>query len=85
VSPTAYRTFTALTAALLAFDGAALLGVSVWKGRLLLALIGSVFLFSAVLVLFSARWYQRRLVDIAAARRALGEEQNEMQRVIRKK
>jgi hypothetical protein len=40
-----------LTATLLAFDGAALLGVSAWKGRLLFALLGLVFLFSAAVVL----------------------------------
>jgi hypothetical protein len=84
VSPAAYRAITVATAALLAFDGAALLGVSAWKGRLLLALMGSVFLFSAVLVLLSARWYQRRLADIVTARRALGEEQNELRRAIGK-
>jgi hypothetical protein len=85
VSPTAYRTFTVATAALLVFDAAALLGVSLWKGRLLLAIMALVFLVSAILVLLSGRWYQRRLGDIAAAQRALGEEQTELQRVLAKK
>ena len=85
MSPTAYRTVTILTAAVLAFDGAALIGISVWKGRLLLAVMGLVFLLSAVLVLLSRRWYRRRIADIAAAQLALREEQHEMQRVLRNK
>jgi hypothetical protein len=85
VSPTAYRTITLFTSAVLAFDGAALVAVSVWKGRLLLGFMGLVFLLSAALVLLSRRWYHRRLGDIATAQRALQDEQHEMQRVLRRK
>ena len=51
----------------------------------MLALVGLVFFLSALLVLLSWRWYQRRLADIAAARRALSDEAREMQRSLREK
>jgi hypothetical protein len=85
VSPAAYRTITVVTSALLAFDGAALVAASVWKGRLLLGLMGVVFLLSAALVLVSRRWYHSHLRDIAAVERAVQDEQHEMQRILRKK
>jgi hypothetical protein len=84
VSPVVSRTLTIITAAVLAFDGAALLGIGIWRGRTILALMGLVFFLSALLVLLSWRWYQRRLTDLAAARRALGDEAREMQRELRK-
>jgi hypothetical protein len=34
------------------------------------------------LILLYWRWYRRRLADIAAARRALGEEAREMRRIL---
>jgi hypothetical protein len=85
VSPAASRTLTIVAAAVLGFDGAALLGLGVWRGRMLLVLVGAVFFLSALLVLLSWRWYQRRLRDIASARRALGDEAREMQRSLRKR
>ena len=83
VSPAASRTLTIVAAAVLAFDGAALLGFGVWSGRMMLVLVGVVFFVSALLVLLSWRWYRRRLADITAARRALGEEARAMQRSLR--
>jgi hypothetical protein len=85
VSPAASRTLTVVAAAVLAFDGAALLGLGAWSGRFMLVLVGLVFFLSAVLVLLSWRRYRRRLADIAAARRALGQEAREMQRSLREK
>jgi uncharacterized membrane protein YiaA len=85
VSPVASRTLTIVAAAVLAFDGAALLGIGVWSGRMILTLVGLVFFLSAMLVLLSWRWYQRRLTDIAAARRALADEAREFKRTLRER
>jgi hypothetical protein len=85
VSPAASRTFTIVAAGVLAFDGVALLGLGVWSGRTMLVLAGAVLFLSALLVLLSWRWYRRRLADIAAARRALGDDAREMQRSLRKR
>jgi hypothetical protein len=74
-----------VAAAVLAFDGAALLGFGAWSGRVMLMLVGAVFFLSALLVLLSWRWYRRRLADIAAARRALSDEARAMQRSLREK
>jgi membrane protein implicated in regulation of membrane protease activity len=74
-----------VAAAVLAFDGAALLGFGAWSGRVMLVLVGAVFFLSALLVVLSWRWYRRRLTDIAAARRALSDEAREMQRSFREK
>jgi hypothetical protein len=80
VIPAASRTLTIIAAGVLGFDGAALVGLGLWSGRTMLALVGLVFFGSALVVLFSWRWHRRRLADIAAARRALGAEAREMQR-----
>ena len=85
MSPAAFRIIVLFTAAVLAFDGAALVGLGIWGRRMLLSLMGLVLLFSAGLVLASSRWYRRRLADIAAARGALAEEQRDIQRVLRPK
>jgi hypothetical protein len=49
----------------------------------MLVSVGLVLLASSLLILLYWRWYQRRLADIAAARRALGAEAREMQRTLR--
>jgi membrane protein implicated in regulation of membrane protease activity len=85
MSPLISRTLTFVAAAVLAFDGAALAALGFWSGRIMLALIGVVFFISSGLVLLYWRWYRRRLEDIASARRALGEEARELQRVLRQK
>jgi hypothetical protein len=72
-----------VAATVLAFDGAALAALGLWSGRIILALVGVVFFISAGLVMLYWRWYQRRLADIAAARRALGEEAREMSRLLK--
>jgi hypothetical protein len=85
VSPAASRTLTLVAATVLGFDGAALVGLGLWSGRTILTLVGLVFFLSAPVVLLSWRWYRRRLEDITAARRALGDEAREMQRSLREK
>lgn len=85
MTPATSRTLTIVAAAVLGFDGAALVGLGLWSGRTMLALVGAVFFVSALVVLLSWRWYRRRLADIAAARRALGDEAREMQRSLREK
>jgi uncharacterized membrane protein len=45
--------------------------------------VGVIFMVAAVVVLFSWRWYRRRLDDIAVARKALREEALDLQRVLR--
>ena len=76
---------TIVAAAVLAFDGAALALLGFWSDRLMLGLVGAVFFVSSGLVLLYWRWYRRRLADIATARRALGDEAREMQRLLREK
>jgi uncharacterized membrane protein len=74
VSPVVSRTLTLVAAAVLAFDGAALVGLGHMSGRALLIPVGLVFFVSSGLILLYWRWYRRRLDDIVAARRALSEE-----------
>jgi hypothetical protein len=66
----------------LAFDGAALAGLGWWSGRLMFGLIGLVCFVSSGLVLLYWRWYQRRLDDMAAARRELADEARELRRLL---
>ena len=79
------RALTAVAAAVLAFDGAALATLGFMTGRIVLGLVGVVFFLSSGLVLLYWRWYRRRLEDITAARLALSEEAREMQRILREK
>ncbi|MFL5403610.1 MAG: hypothetical protein ACJ8BF_12405 [Gemmatimonadales bacterium] len=85
MSPLASRSLTIAAGVILAFDGAALLGLGLWSGRAVLVLVGLVLFLSAGLVLLSWRWYRRRMDDIAAARRVLGEEAGEILRATRDK
>jgi hypothetical protein len=85
VSPAATRILTIVAASALALDGTALLGLGVWKGRVVAVLVGLVFLVSSGLVLFYWGWYRRRLEDLAAARRALSDEAREIQRLLRER
>lgn len=85
LSPLLGRTLTLAAAAVLAFDGAALVGLGLWSGRTVLVPVGVVFVLSSGLVILYWRWYRRRLDDIAAARRALREEAGEMHRLLGKK
>jgi hypothetical protein len=83
VSPVVLRTLTILAVGVLAFDGAALAALGLLTGRLVLVLVGAAFFVSSGLIVLYWRWYRRRVADIAAARRALGDEVREMQRVLR--
>ena len=85
MSPQFARTLTVVAAAVLGFDGAALVMLGIWSERLVLVPVGVVFFISAVVVLVYWRWYRRRLDDIAVARRALADEAREMQRSLREK
>jgi uncharacterized membrane protein len=85
VTPATSRTLSIIAAAVLGFDGAALIVLGLWSGRMMLALVGLAFFVASLVVGFSWRWHRRRLVDIAAARRALGDEAREMQRSLREK
>jgi hypothetical protein len=79
------RTLTFVAIAVLAFDGALLIALGVWAGRVVLVLVGVVFFVSSAVILWYWRWYRRRLEDIAATRRGLAEEVREMQRLLREK
>jgi hypothetical protein len=85
VSPAVSRTLTLLAAAVLAFDGAALALLGFWSDRWVLVLVGLVFFISSGLVLLYWRWHRRRLAEIAAARRALGDEAREMRDLLGEK
>jgi hypothetical protein len=84
-SPLFSRTLTVIAAAVLAFDGAALAALGWWGRRPMLVLIGVVFFVSSGLVFLYWRWYQKRVSEIAKARRDLAEEAREIQRVLREK
>jgi hypothetical protein len=81
VSPALSRTLTLVAAAVLAFDGAALILLGWWGKRIGLSLIGAGFFLSSGLVLLYWRGYLRRLVDIRSRRRELSEEARELQRL----
>ncbi|HWN17708.1 MAG TPA: hypothetical protein VNO19_02220 [Gemmatimonadales bacterium] len=82
ISPTVGSTLTLVGAAVLAFDGLALAGLGYTSGRLVLILVGLVFVLSAGLLLIYRRWYRRRLDDILAARRALSEEARALREIV---
>ena len=79
------RTLTLVAAAVLAFDGAALVWLGYLTGRAVLVPVGLAFFVSSGLILLYWRWYRRKLDDISAARRALSEEAREMQRLLGEK
>lgn len=84
-SPVLSRTLTIIAVAFLTFDGAALVGLGLMTGRMVLVPVGLVFFVSATLILLYWRWHRRRLDDISGARQALSEEAREMQRLLRGK
>lgn len=85
VSPAVSRTLTLVATAVLAFDGVAIAGLGYMTGRMVLVPVGLVFFLSSGLILLYQRWNRRRLDDIIVARRALGEEAREIQRLLSKK
>ena len=78
------RTLTIVAVAFLSFDGAALTGLGVITGRIVLILIGLACFTAAGLILLYWRWHRQKLDEIAAARRLLSEEAREIQRLTRK-
>lgn len=83
MSPAAARGLTIAAAVVLGLDGAALVGIGSWSRRPGFMVVGVIFMVAAVVVLFSWRWYRRRLDDIAVARKGLREEALDLQRVLR--
>lgn len=85
MSPAVSRTLTIVAVAVLAFDGAALIAMGYWAGRMVVVAIGAVFFLSSALIVLYWRWYRSKLDDIAATRRILSEEAREMQRLLGKR
>jgi hypothetical protein len=85
LSLVASRTLTIIAAVFLGFDGATLLGLGIWAGRTSLVVVGLVLFLSSGLVLLYWRRYQRRVEEIAADRRALREEVEELRNVLRRR
>jgi hypothetical protein len=71
-----------LAAAFLGFDGAALGGLGLWAGNVMLVVAGLVLFASSGLVLLYWRWHLRQLSEITAGRRALRAEAEEMRRLL---
>lgn len=83
LSPLAFRSLTLVAVGFLAFDGAALMGLGIWSGRRALLVAGVVLLLSSGLVLLFWRRHLRRLDEIAEARHELGDEAEELRRLLR--
>ena len=81
-SPLALRWLTLFAVAFLAFDGAALTALGLWTGQTSLVVVGIVLFLSSGLVLLLWRQYLRRLEEIAAARRELRDETEELRRLL---
>jgi hypothetical protein len=71
-----------LAAGFLGFDGAVLAGIGVWAGRRGLVVAGVVLFVASALVLVFGRQQRRRLDDIAATRRELRDEAEELRRLL---
>lgn len=78
------RTLTIVAVAFLSFDGAALTGLGVITGRIVLVPMGLACFIAAGSILLYWRWHRQKLNEIAAARRLLSEEAREIQRLTRK-
>lgn len=81
-SPLALRGLTLLAAGFLGFDGAVLAGVGIWAGRWGVTVAGAVLFLASALVLVLGRRQRRRLEEIAAARRELRDETEELRRLL---
>ena len=82
-SSLAIRTITVLTAAFLAFDGASLMLAGFWLSRPLMAIIGACLFASSGLVFLYWRRHQRRVQEIAEARRAIVADARELRDLAR--
>lgn len=69
-----HRTLTVVAAGFLAFDGACLIAGGLYLHRVLVAIAGACLVASSGLVFVYWRWHRRQVDEIAAARRALGEQ-----------
>ena len=77
-SPVVSRTLTIITVAFLTFDGAALAGLGLLTGRLVLVPVGLAFFVAAGLIVVYWRWHRRTLDEIGQERRALSEQAREL-------
>jgi len=77
------RTLTIVAVAFLTFDGAALAGMGLATGRMVLVPVGLVFFVASGLVLLYWRRHRGRLQEIADQRRGVKDEVREMQRTLR--
>ena len=77
-SPVVSRTLTIITVAFLTFDGAALAGLGLMTGRLVLVPVGLAFFIAAGLIVVYWRWQRRTLDEIGQERRALSEQAREL-------
>jgi hypothetical protein len=82
-SPLALRWLTLFAAGFLAFDGAALLALGFWSGRMPLIVGGTVLFLSSGVVLLLWRQHLRRLDEIGEARRELRDEAEELRRLLK--
>jgi membrane protein implicated in regulation of membrane protease activity len=82
LSLAASRVLTIVAAAFLGFDGAILLGLGLWAARISLVVIGLVLFLSSGLVLLYWRRYRRQVEEIAAQRRALREEVQDLRNLL---
>jgi hypothetical protein len=78
------RALTIAAAALLAFDGVALLVGGIWLHRVVLIIMGAVIIAGSLLVGVFWRLHQRKSGEIAATRQALAAEARQLQDLIRR-
>lgn len=82
LSLAASRVLTIIGAAFLGFDGATLVGLGLWAGRISLVVSGLVLFLSSGLVLLYWRRYRRQVEEIAAQRRALRQEVQDLRNLL---
>lgn len=78
------RLLTIVAAAVLAFDGVALVLGGVWLRRPLLMALGAGLTVGSGLVMLYGRWYRRQVTELDTARRALAAEARALQDLIRR-
>lgn len=79
----AWGRFTRGAVALLALDGVALIVGGIIARHVPLTVAGVALCLGALFVVWYARWHERQLAEIAAARAALRDEAREMRELIR--
>ena len=77
------RWITLIAAGFLGFDGASLIGLGIWAGRPGLVTAGLALVACSAVVLWYWRRHLRRLDQIAAERRTLRAEAEDMRRLLR--